>query len=172
MILLAFLRRTSVIWFITDLVHLDDWFTVSVVADFLSFPVRFPQAARAAPRAMTLADANAYFPIFHKKKISLYVTFFRLLWVENPAGFSLEWCYSFTITDGQAFYKVALEEWIENGDYNCWQNYSVAIRPVSRGIVRPANWLIPWDVFSDVIHIVLDLHQDGIAMGKGCHFLI
>ena len=47
----------------------------SVVADFLLFPVRFPQAARVAPSMMTLADANAYFSNFHKKNL-LYVIFF------------------------------------------------------------------------------------------------
>ncbi len=77
MILLAFSKKNiklsglSPIWYIL-MIGLPS----SVVADFLLLPVRLPQAARVAPRAMTLADANAYFfPIFHKKNL-LYVIFF------------------------------------------------------------------------------------------------
>ena len=45
-------------------------------------------------------------------------------------------------------------------------------------VLFPVGWISSCqlagypNVFSDVIHIVLDLHQEGIAMDKGCHSLI
>ncbi len=69
----------------------------SVVADFLLLPVRLPQAARVAPRAITLADANAYFfPIFHKKNLLYVIFFYRLSYELKILLIFNERLYSFT----------------------------------------------------------------------------
>ena len=73
----------------------------------------------------------------------------------------------FHTTDGQAFYKVALEEWIKNGDWHCCHNHHghTSCFPWD-GLYSSCQLAGYPDVFSDVIHIVLDLHQEVLQWVK------
>ena len=73
----------------------------------------------------------------------------------------------FHTTDGQAFYKVALEEWIENGDWHCCHNHHshTSCFPWD-GLYSSCQLAGYPDIFSDVIHIVLDLHQEVLQWVK------
>ena len=66
----------------------------------------------------------------------------------------------FHTTDGQSFYKVTLEEWIEDSDWNCCHHHhghpSSFLR---KGLDCTSDLARCTDGFRDVIHIILDLHQ-------------
>ena len=108
MILLAFssnsskLSGLSPIWYILITVFSPE----AESAAFLLLPVRFPQAARPAAKATTLADAKAYFfqffmiktPFFIFKLINdlIIFNFNRYDEVEKGETVFLSKCYSFT----------------------------------------------------------------------------
>ena len=134
MILLAFssnsskLSGLSPIWYILITVFSPE----AESAAFLLLPERFPQAARPAAKATTLADAKAYFFQFFMTKTPFFI--FKLInnimiltsrkgSLEMRNDFSRQVLF-FHTTDSQTFYKVALEEWIQNRDWKgCDHNH-------------------------------------------------
>ena len=104
---------------------------------------------------------SIFFPVFIIKLLFYFKVINNWDWFSLPEKSALEekHCFLdflfFNTTDSQTFYKVALEEWVEDRNRNSRNNPWPW--PVSFG--RQLQAVLTYQLLCNVIHVVLDLHK-------------